>query len=55
MLVFLFWINGISWPVALYLLAKYFEDNDKKYYLQTGYISGHSIKHILAGVAMFLI
>jgi len=55
MLVFLFWINGLSCPFALYLLAKYFEDNDKKYYLQTGYISGHSIKHILAGIAMFLI
>lgn len=55
MMLFLLWIRGFSWPVVLYALAKYFEDNDKKYYLQTGFISGHTIKHILAGIAMFLL
>jgi hypothetical protein len=41
--------------LALYLLAKVFEHFDTQVYAALGYISGHSLKHVLAGLAVFLI
>ncbi len=56
MIIFLFWINGISWCLVLYILAKVFEDCDEYVYLMTNRcISGHTIKHLLAGLAMMMI
>ena len=54
----LFWIliSGITSPVILYIMAKVCEDYDKEIYLKTNcWISGHTIKHVLAGFAMMAI
>ncbi len=44
--------NG-SWLIALllYLLAKAFEVADQAVWLATGFISGHTVKHLLAAAA----
>lgn len=42
--------------VIMYMMAKIFEDNDKKIYDMTNkYISGHTLKHIAAGMALCFI
>jgi len=42
--------------VALYLMAKYAESNDKQIYEKFNKkISGHTIKHVLSGLVLFLI
>lgn len=55
MIIFLIWTNGFSLPVIFYIMAKEFEDYDKEVYTATKQIiSGHTIKHILAGIAMLI-
>jgi hypothetical protein len=55
MIIFLIWTNGFSLPVIFYIIAKEFEDYDKEVYIATKQIiSGHTIKHILAGIAMLV-
>ena len=39
------------WVVIWYVFAKLFEHFDKEIYATTGFISGHSLKHIAAAVA----
>jgi len=42
--------------IGLYVIAKICEDNDKKIFGLTGYIiSGHTLKHLVAGIAIFFI
>jgi hypothetical protein len=41
----------LVWVIAWYALAKLFETFDKQVYQFTGFISGHSLKHIAAAVS----
>ncbi len=41
--------------LALYLLAKVFEHFDAQVYAALGQVSGHSLKHVLSGLAVFFI
>lgn len=55
MILFLTWITGFSWMVIFYILAKIFEDKDYEVYKASNQIiSGHTVKHILAGIAMIV-
>jgi hypothetical protein len=55
MILFLTWVKGFSMPVILYIIAKLFEDYDYGFYIATKHIiSGHTVKHILAGMAMMV-
>ena len=55
MILFLICVKGFSMPVILYIIAKLFEDYDYEFYNATKHIiSGHTVKHILAGMAMLL-
>lgn len=40
------------WALALYALAKVFEIADAPVYGQTGFVSGHTLKHLFAGAAL---
>lgn len=42
-------------PVFLYGLAKVAEKNDRELYLLTGFLSGHTLKHLLAAFSIFWI
>lgn len=56
MLILLVMVQGFTIKLVLYIMAKFFEDYDREIFKITGeYISGHTIKHILAGVAMMFI
>jgi len=56
MILFLLWTNGLTMPLGYYMLAKICEDNDINIYIRTKkIISGHTIKHILAALAMMSI
>ena len=37
--------------VGIYLIAKFFEHGDEPVLKVTGFISGHSIKHLVAAIA----
>lgn len=53
MILLLAWVTGLSIPVVLYILAKICEDWDTEIYIWTNFqVSGHTLKHILAGLAM---
>jgi len=53
---FIFPSYNMQIPVILYFLAKICEDCDFEiYYLTNKTISGHTIKHIFAGIALFYI
>jgi Ceramidase len=41
--------------LVLYALAKVFEHFDAQLYAQLGHISGHSLKHVASGLAVFFI
>ena len=46
---------NMTYPILLYFTAKFCEDNDYQIYkLTKNYISGHSLKHIFAGLALFV-
>ena len=45
----------LVWVIAWYGLAKIFEIFDKNIYAATGFVSGHSLKHIAAAVASWYI
>jgi hypothetical protein len=46
----------LIWVVAWYIVAKLFEKNDSWIYSFTGFISGHSLKHIAAaGATWYLV
>jgi len=47
--------GDIWWALACYLLAKFAEFNDRAIFLWTGVISGHTLKHLLAAVALLLL
>jgi hypothetical protein len=55
----IYWLlfdNNMFIPVIFYILAKICEDNDLKIFnLTNKKISGHTIKHILSGIAIFFI
>lgn len=42
-------------PVLCYIFAKICEDLDKYIYSKTNIISGHTLKHIISGIALFFI
>jgi hypothetical protein len=42
-------------PLGLYFLAKVFEQFDGQVFQSLGIVSGHTIKHLLAGVAVLCI
>ena len=47
---------GMTTAILFYFAAKICEDNDRKIYMLTNrYISGHTLKHIFAGCALFFI
>jgi len=43
----------LVWVIGWYAIAKVFESMDKQVYHTTGFISGHSLKHVAAGIATF--
>jgi MFS family permease len=43
--------RSLMWVVIWYVFAKLFEHFDKEIYAATGFVSGHSLKHIAAAVA----
>ena len=43
----------LIWVVLSYIVAKLFEHFDEEIYSATGFISGHSLKHLFASVATF--
>lgn len=43
--------RSLQWVVVWYVFAKLFEHFDKEIYAATGFISGHSLKHIAAAMA----
>ena len=43
--------RSLMWVVIWYVFAKLFEHFDKEIYATTGFISGHSLKHIAAAIA----
>jgi hypothetical protein len=45
----------LIWVIAWYGVAKLFELFDKNIYAATGFISGHSLKHIAAAIATWYI
>lgn len=45
----------IVWMVVFYLIAKVFEYFDKAIYQQTGFISGHTLKHLMAATSLYWI
>jgi hypothetical protein len=49
--------GGIAWVLVLlfYGVAKGFEHHDQEVYFLGGFVSGHTLKHLFAGVAAYLI
>jgi hypothetical protein len=45
----------LMWVIIWYAIAKVCEHFDKDIYSATGFISGHSLKHIAAGMATWFI
>jgi hypothetical protein len=46
--------NAVLWKAfALYALAKIFEFMDGQIFAWTGFVSGHTLKHLCAGVAVY--
>ena len=43
--------RSLMWVVIWYIFAKLFEHFDKEIYVTTGFVSGHSLKHIAAATA----
>ena len=55
-LYWLFFDNLMLIPVLMYISAKIFEDNDLKIFNITNKnVSGHTLKHIISGLAIFFI
>jgi len=62
LLVFLFhpacynqWLTTLLLIITCYGVAKLFEHFDKEIYLYTGFISGHSLKHLAAAISCWFI
>ncbi|HEY3132434.1 MAG TPA: ceramidase domain-containing protein [Acidobacteriota bacterium] len=47
--------SGLFWMVGLYALAKIFERFDTQLFAQGGFVSGHTIKHLLSAMAIYSI
>lgn len=45
--------RSLMWVVIWYVFAKLFEHFDKEIYAKVGFISGHSLKHIAAAMAIW--
>lgn len=43
------------WAIALYAVAKLFEQFDAEVYRISGSVSGHAMKHVVAAAAMFVV
>lgn len=43
--------RSLLWVIAWYVIAKVFEKFDLEIYRSTGFISGHSLKHLAAAIA----
>jgi hypothetical protein len=47
--------QNIAVAIGFYILSKIFEFNDISIYSTNGLISGHTVKHLLAGVSCFVL
>ena len=48
-------ISGYYWALSLFILATFFEFTDQLIFDLTGFISGHTLKHIAAGIGLWLL
>ena len=48
-------ISGYYWGLSMFILATLFEFTDLQIFEITGFISGHTLKHIFAGVGLWLL
>lgn len=48
-------LSQLVWAVFCYILAKLFEQFDKEIFSSSGFISGHTIKHLTAAVASWFL
>tara|TARA_B110001452_G_scaffold251958_1_gene241450 strand:- start:1551 stop:2303 length:753 start_codon:yes stop_codon:yes gene_type:complete len=48
-------ISGYYWGLSMFILATFFEFTDEAIFQATGFISGHTMKHIAAGIGLWFI
>tara|TARA_B100001175_G_scaffold246077_1_gene212721 strand:+ start:557 stop:1309 length:753 start_codon:yes stop_codon:yes gene_type:complete len=48
-------ISGYFWGLSMFILATIFEFADTAIYDMTGFISGHTLKHIAAGIGLWFL
>jgi hypothetical protein len=48
-------ISGYYWGLSMFLLATIFEFTDQQIFELTGIISGHTLKHIAAGIGLWFL
>ena len=48
-------ISGYYWGLSMFVLATFFEFADQAIFDLTGFISGHTLKHIAAGIGLWFI
>jgi len=48
-------VSGYYWGLSMFILATIFEFTDLKIFEITGFISGHTLKHIFAGIGLWFI
>ena len=48
-------ISGYYWALSLFILATFFEFTDQLIFDLTRFISGHTLKHIAAGIGLWLL
>jgi hypothetical protein len=46
-------LRPLGWVVIWYVIAKVFEQEDWQIYSLGGWVSGHTLKHLAAGVSTF--
>ena len=48
-------ISGYYWGLSMFILATVFEFTDLQIFEITGFISGHTLKHIFAGIGLWFV
>jgi hypothetical protein len=48
-------ISGYYWGLSMFVLATIFEFGDEAIFQFTGFISGHTLKHIAAGIGLWFL
>ena len=48
-------VSGYYWALSMFLLATIFEFADQQIFEITGIISGHTLKHIAAGIGLWFL